>query len=114
MSYLTNGQSSVVIGNGSAVVDDCELRAKPVIEPTPVNEIIAPATLAQRIQTALGDHRRDQAALDRVLGIVAFKNVVPTELLEKKVREEIERRLVQQVAFIVGGKLRDMQRVKPA
>jgi hypothetical protein len=105
MSYLTNGRA-VVIGNGSAVVDDCELvSAKPVFEPP---------TLAQRIQTAIGDYRKDRAALQRVLNLANGHNILPMALVERKVSERIERDLVEHVGSIVGAKLRDMQRVEPA
>jgi hypothetical protein len=99
----TNGQS-VVLGNGSAVVDDCELvRAKPVFEPP---------TVYRRLCDAMGNYRTNQRALHRVLELVTDENVLPTSLLERKISEQIERKLVQHIASIARIEIADMRRVK--
>ncbi len=67
-------------------------------------EIVQPPTVYKRIQIALGDYRKQRGALETVLNLVANENVVPIEVLDRTVSEQIERRLVQQVGMVVRDK----------
>jgi hypothetical protein len=61
---------------------------------------VTPTGVYHRLQTVLRDSRANTAALNRVLGMCQGKNIMPCELVERKVSEQIEKDLIMQVAHI--------------
>ena len=70
-----------------------------------------PSTVADRLRMALNDYSGDKRALNRVLRMCHGKNVLPSELVERKVSELIEKTLLQQIAYITRDTIDDLRRV---
>ncbi len=60
------------------------------------------STLYSQVQTAMRDYRGHKQALARVLYLCHGKNVMPLALVERKVSEQIERELAQQLVFFAS------------
>jgi hypothetical protein len=91
MSYL-NGERITVI-EPSNTIDF----------PTAAKSPLSPPTVYDRVRLALRDYRGDQRALRRVISLVANKSVLPTDLLEQRVSEQIERELRGRITSVMDA-----------
>ncbi len=68
-------------------------------------------TVADKLRMALNDHRRQSQALETVLSVCHGANVLPTQLVGRKVSELIEKSLLQRVVYITRDSIDDQRRV---
>jgi hypothetical protein len=59
-------------------------------------------TVYDRVLLGLRDYRDNRRALNRVLNLCHGRDVLPTDLVERRVGEQIERNLVQFIAGIAA------------
>ena len=68
-------------------------------------------SLAPALRAALKDYTSNRVAVQRVLNLVAGKNILPTTLVESRLNVEIERELVHRVAVLASRACRAEKRV---
>jgi hypothetical protein len=104
MSY-----QSIVLGNGSAIVDDVELIGRSADELDTIDRIayepvkpVHPVSVADRLRLALSDHNHDKRALNRVIALCHnSETALPVSLVESRVGESIERQLRDRVESVL-------------
>jgi hypothetical protein len=72
---------------------DCDTEREPVKLPT----------VYDRVRFGLRDYRESKRALNRVLNLCQGKGVLPCDLVERRVGEQIERELVQYIAGVAAN-----------
>jgi hypothetical protein len=60
-------------------------------------------TVYDRVLIGLRDYRDNKRALNRVLNLCHGKTVLPCDLVERRVGEQIERELVQYIAGVAAN-----------
>jgi hypothetical protein len=78
------------------------------------NQADRTSAVAHNLRLALNDYRRQHQALNTVLSICNGANVLPTQMVERKVVELIDKALLRQVVHITRDSIDDLRRVDPS